>query len=467
MNTTMDEDATTLPFVETVELISIRGGHIEVPDEGARVPVGLEPLLIGRARRCAIVLDDDTVSAVHAEVQATPIGLRLVDLKSRNGTFFGDIQVTEAHLNGPFDFRCGGTRLRFVPDAPKEVLVDRARRFAGLAGTTSEMLEMLGLLKRFAPSSMPIVIRGETGTGKERVARAIHEASPRRRRPFLAVNCAAMPDSLLEAELFGHVKGAFTGAQQERKGLFVEAHGGTLFFDEVAEMSTAMQAKVLRALENGEVRPVGSDRTRKVDVRTLFATHVDLRDALNRGRFREDLYFRIANVTVEIPPLRNRLQDIGLLLQSILDDLGRPDVKVSDSDLAMLSARSWPGNIRELKNLVEVALFGASGNTISLEEAWHASHIKEKVEYRAGLYDTAKRDFERRFYTGLFASCRGNVSRIARLAGRQRSTVREALREIGLVAAADPDAEADAEGGKGPDPKGTPALLAPARRMDP
>jgi DNA-binding NtrC family response regulator len=431
----LDADAATVPVSEGTRLVAVHGGRIEVLDDGSSVRVGADRLLIGRARRCDLALDDTTVSAVHAEVQATPKGVRVVDLNSRNGIFLGDLQLTEGYLTGPCDFRCGAKRLRFVPEAPEEVLVESKNRFGDLVGTTPEMLELFGVLRRYAPSSVSIVIRGETGTGKERVARAIHDASPRSRKPFLAVNCAAMPDALLEAELFGHVRGAFTGAERDRKGLFVEADGGTLLFDEVAEMTPAMQAKLLRALENREVRPIGSERARKVDVRTLFATHADLRHGLNQGRFREDLYFRIAKITVELPPLRKRLQDIGLLLEKILEDLGSPGVKVDETGMAMLLARSWPGNIRELKNLVEVALVGSVGDALSLEEALPAIHQKEEVACGRGLYEAAKKEFERRFYTGLYAACRGNVTRIAKVAGRQRVTVREALRDLGLYVA--------------------------------
>jgi len=308
------------------------------------------------------------------------------------------------------------------------------------------MLELFAVLRRFAPSMVSIVIRGETGTGKERVARAIHEASPRRDKPFVAINCAAMPDSLLEAELFGHARGAFTGAEQERKGLFVEADGGTLLFDEVAEMSPAMQAKLLRALETKEVRPLGTDRSRKFDVRTLFATHEDLRRALNEDRFREDLYFRIGKVTVEVPPLRERLADLGLLLKDILEDLGRPDANIDDADMTMLVARSWPGNVRELRNLVEIALVGSTGDTLSLGAALPAVHEKPDSICGRGNYEEAKKDFERRFYTGLHAACRGNLTQIAKVAGRHRMTVREALREIGL--AVGPDSGTGANGEK-------------------
>jgi len=458
MTADLNADAPTLPVSDLTELVSIHGGRIEVTDDKTSIRVGSERLLIGRARRCDLVLDDPIVSAVHAEVQATPRGVHLVDLGSRNGTFIGGAQVIELYLTGPFEFRCGTRRLRFVPGASEEVVIDTSSRFGGLVGTTPEMLELFAVLRRYAPSSVSMVIHGETGTGKERVARAIHEASPRRHKPFLAVNCAAMPDALLEAELFGHVRGAFTGAERDRKGLLVEADGGTVFFDEVGEMSPAMQAKLLRALENKEVRPIGSERSRKIDVRTLFATHTDLRHALNHGRFREDLYFRIAKITVELPPLRTRMQDIGLLLDDILQDLEQPGMKIDETSMAMLMARSWPGNIRELRNLVEVALVGSTGDTLSLEQALPAIRQREEIAYGKGLYDAAKKEFERRFYTGLYAACRGNVTRIAKVAGRQRVTVRDALRDLGLYV----DPESGAPGDSAPPTDSTPSQAFPA-----
>lgn len=464
MPTDLNADAPTLPLSEATHTVSIHGGRIDSPDDGASLLLGQDRHLIGRARRCDLVLDDPTVSAVHAEVQATPKGVHLVDLSSRNGTFVGDMQVMEAYLTGAREFRCGSRRLRFVPGKSQEVVVDTSNRFGDLVGTTPEMLELFGVLRRYAPSSISIVIHGETGTGKERVARAIHEASLRGSKPFLAINCAAMPDTLLEAELFGHVRGAFTGAERERKGLFVEADGGTLLFDEVAEMTPAMQAKLLRALESREIRPIGSDRSRKVDVRTLFATHADLRHALNQGRFREDLYFRIAKVTVELPPLRKRLQDIGLLLETILEDLGRPGVKVDETAMAMLVARSWPGNIRELRNLVEVALVGSTGDALSLEEALPAVHQKDEIACSRGLYEAAKKEFERRFYTGLYAACRGNVKRIAKVAGRQRVTVREALRDLGLYVS--PESSTDEESKPLADPKHAENFSSPTTSKD-
>jgi transcriptional regulator with PAS, ATPase and Fis domain len=363
------DEALTVALPQETHVLSLRGGRIEVVGETASVPVGMERLHVGRSQRCALILDDPTVSKVHAEVQATPRGVRVVDLNSLNGTFIGEASIAEAYMTGVCEFRCGAKRLRFVAEAAREVRITAPQRFGGLVGTMPEMIELFAKLQRYSPTSMSMVIQGETGTGKERVAQAIHEASPRRDKPFVAVNCAAVADTLLEAELFGHVRGAFTGADRARDGLFVEADGGTLLFDEVGEMSSAMQAKLLRVLENQEVRPVGTGRCRKVNVRALFATHVDLRHAVNRGRFREDLYFRMAQVTVEIPPLRKRMGDLPALIEDILDQLERRGVKVDESGMSSLLTHSWPGNVRELRTVIQAALVESDGERLMLERA--------------------------------------------------------------------------------------------------
>ena len=294
------------------------------------------------------------------------------------------------------------------------------------------MIELFAKLQRYASTSMSMVIQGETGTGKELVAQAIHEASPRRHKRLVAFNCAAMTDTLLESELFGHVRGAFTGADRAHDGVFVEADGSTLLFDEVGEMSAAMQAKLLRVLENQEVRPVGTGRCRKVNVRTLFATHVDFRHAVNRGSFREDLYFRMAQVTVEIPPLRRRMDDLPVLIADILEQLERPHMKVDEKGMSALRARSWPGNVRQLRTIIEAALVESGGDRLMLERALAGTSAGAATERASGLYDDAKRDFDRRFYTALFVRFDGNLSQIAKAAGKQRVTVRAALRALGL-----------------------------------
>jgi two-component system, NtrC family, response regulator GlrR len=426
------DEAHTLPYSGEMRVLTICGGRIEVVGEVASLRVGVERLHIGRAQRCALVLDDGTVSKVHAEVQATERGVRLLDLNSLNGTFIGEIGIVEVHLTRPCEFRCGAKRLRFVPEPAHEVVVDAPQRFGGLIGTAPEMIELFAKLRRYSPTSMSMVIQGETGTGKERVAQAIHDASPRRDKPFVAVNCAAVADTLLEAELFGHVRGAFTGADRARDGLFVEADGGTLLFDEVGEMSSAMQAKLLRVLENQEVRPVGTGRSRKVNVRTLFATHVDLRHAVNRGRFREDLYFRMAEMTVEIPPLRKRMGDLPVLLQDILEQLGRPDVIVDEAAMSALQAQAWPGNVRQLRTIIQAALVESDGERLMIERALAGASTKVEPGRASGLYEDAKKEFDRRFYTALFIRFGGNLSQIAKAAGRQRVTVKTALRAIGL-----------------------------------
>jgi transcriptional regulator with PAS, ATPase and Fis domain len=426
------DEALTIALPQETHVLSLRRGRIEVVGATAYVPVDMERLHIGRSQRCALVLDDPTVSKVHAEVQATPRGLRVVDLNSRNGTFIGEASIVEAYMTRSCEFRCGAKRLRFVPEPVCEVRIDAPERFGGLVGTTPEMIELFTKLQRYAPTSMSMVIQGETGTGKERVAQAIHDVSPRRDRRFVAVNCAAVADTLLEAELFGYVRGAFTGADRARDGLFVDADGGTLLFDEVGEMSSAMQAKLLRVLEDQEVRPVGTGRSRKVNVRTLFATHVDLRHAVNRGTFREDLYFRMAQVTVEIPPLRKRMGDLPVLIHDILEQLGRPQMKVDEAGLSALLAHAWPGNVRQLRTILQAAVVESDGDRLMLERALAETSTDAQPQRTSGLYDEAKRDFDRRFYTALYIRLGGNLSQIAKAAGKQRVTVRAALRAIGL-----------------------------------
>ena len=432
MDTVADDADEALTVPQETHVFRLLRGRIEVVGEKASVPVDMERLQIGRAKNCALVLDDPTVSKVHAEVQATPRGVRVVDLNSRNGTFIGNAVIVEAYMTGLCEFRCGEKRLRFVPEPVREVQITAPERFGGLVGTTPEMIALFAKLQRYAPTSMSMLIQGETGTGKERVAQAIHEASPRSKKAFVAVNCAAVADNLLEDELFGHVRGAFTGADRDRAGLFVEADGSTLLFDEVGEMSSAMQAKLLRVLENGEVRPVGGGRCRKVNVRMLFATHVDLRHAVNQGRFRDDLYFRIAQVTVEIPPLRRRVDDLPVLIEDILEQLGSPHMKVDEAGMFALRSRSWPGNVRQLRTIIEAALVESEGEGLMVEQVLAGTSTNPQPERPSGRYDDAKQDFDRRFYTPLYVRFHGNISQIAKAAGKQRATVLSALRALGL-----------------------------------
>jgi transcriptional regulator with GAF, ATPase, and Fis domain len=226
----------------------------------------------------------------------------------------------------------------------------------GMVGSSPRMLAVFDLIEKAAPSSIPVLVQGETGTGKERVARALHELSPRRAARFVAENCASLPAGLLESELFGHVRGSFTGAIADREGHFALAHGGTLFLDEIGDMPLEMQSKLLRVLEEGEVRPVGSNRMQKVDVRVVAATHHDLATRVRERLFREDLYYRLGVVRIDLPPLRERPGDVVHLVQAFVRRFGPPGARVTPAALARLEAASWPGNVRQLENEVRRAL---------------------------------------------------------------------------------------------------------------
>ena len=239
-----------------------------------------------------------------------------------------------------------------APDKPPASDDELPMRF-GMVGASPPMQEVFSLLERLAPTPVTVLIEGETGTGKELVARALHEHSPRKKAPFLAENCAAVPANLLETELFGHVKGAFTGAVESRIGHFVAADGGTLFLDEIGDMPLEMQAKLLRVLESGEVRPVGSNETKFVDVRVVAATNRDLEAMCKERTFREDLYFRLNVVRIELPPLRERMEDLSYLVRYIAETIGKElgrSVVLASSALDALAAWHWPGNVRELEN---------------------------------------------------------------------------------------------------------------------
>ena len=250
--------------------------------------------------------------------------------------------------------------------------VQRATGDRPIVATSSAMIELLEVMERAAVFKSTILLTGESGTGKEVLARAVHSQSPRRDQAFVAVNCAAIPETLLESELFGHARGAFTGADRARRGLFVEANGGTLFLDEIGEMPMSLQVKLLRVLQEEEVRPVGESKPRPIDVRVIAATSRDLEADVAAGRFREDLFYRLNVVRLDVPPLRERPKDIPLLFDHFLarfrDTLGKPVAGIADDALAQLVSYRWPGNVRELENLVERAVILASGDRITLRD---------------------------------------------------------------------------------------------------
>lgn len=295
------------------------------------------------------------------------------------------------------------------------------------------MESMLGQARQVALSDASVLIRGKTGTGKELLARAIHNASSRASGPFVAINCAAIPEALLESELFGHCKGAFTGAISDYKGLFQAAHRGTLFLDEIGEMSISFQVKLLRALQERMVRPVGVTTMVPIDVRLLSATHINIEMAVASGSFREDLYYRMNVVTLELPPLTQRREDIPLLAKHFLAQLtGASCIKAkkfTPEALELLATSSWPGNIRQLSNVVEQVVALSTNAVLSVCEVRRALRV-ENVEILE--LNAAKRAFEHEYIVCMMNIVSGNVSHAARLSGRNRTEFYKLLNKHGL-----------------------------------
>jgi DNA-binding NtrC family response regulator len=305
-----------------------------------------EPVCIGANEANQVVLDDRHVSAFHCRLHPREGRWLLTDLGSTNGTFLDGARVAEAEVDAGARIRVGSQELR-VERPPARMAVS----MPGLLARDPALAPALELLRRAAPSSLPVMILGESGTGKEVAARAVHELSTRSAGPFVPVNCGAISRELAEAELFGHEKGSFTGAVTSAPGAFGAADGGTLFLDEIADLPAPLQVKLLRALEAGEVKPVGAARPRTIDVRVVCATHQDLRGRVRDGAFREDLFYRLRGVTVELPPLRARPADIVPLAEHFLPP---QRTFASDARARLLSYR-WPGNVRELRHVVQLA----------------------------------------------------------------------------------------------------------------
>ncbi len=303
-----------------------------------------------------MVLSDPFVSARHLRIEPRAGRWYLVDLGSTNGTLLGGSRVERAELPFGMPLQLGDVELLLEPPAPSEVA--RPAVFEQMVSKDPGMRRLFELVERVAPSDAAVAILGDTGTGKELVARALHSRSPRASGPFIPVNCSAIAETLIESELFGHEKGAFSGADRLRKGAFEEAHAGTIFLDEIGDLPFDLQAKLLRTLELGEVKRVGASRPITVDVRVVAATHRDLRAQVRAGRFREDLFYRLCVVPLTVPPLRQRRGDVRLLAETFLSASAPRGVALrwSDEALTRLEGYDWPGNVRQLRNVVQRAL---------------------------------------------------------------------------------------------------------------
>lgn len=427
----------------------------EGPDKGKELVIERERVTIGRSVICDLVLADNAVSGTHCEVIATEQGFLLKDLESTNGTKVGELKIREVWIAPGKIFAVGQTRIQFEPQQGEvEIELSGEDRFYDLVGKSVKMREIFAVLEKVAAADLTVLVRGETGTGKELIARAIHQASPREAQPLVVQDCSAIPKDLIESTLFGHERGAFTGATDRHKGSFEQAEGGTIFLDEIGELDLALQPKLLRVLENREVKRVGGDKVIPVSCRVVAATNRDLRQMVNEGTFREDLYYRLSVVQVELPPLRERPEDIPLLVEAFLEEFSRrnhPDDEdkrftLTDDAMKRLKTYPWPGNIRELKNTIERAASLADGTELGVRDLLPASQKTPAMPLPGGTAEQFVEDdvpfkeakqkvldsFEAAYLKSLLDKHGHNITRSAQAAGLTRYHLRELAKRYGI-----------------------------------
>jgi DNA-binding NtrC family response regulator len=410
---------------------------VDGPAKGASHQCITDRCTIGSGEGNDLVVDDPTVSRFHCEVVLDAGNVRLHDLGSHNGTVIDGVRVVDGFLRSGSVVHLGQTVARFeFSDAFNRPPISAETRFGALTGASTAMRQVFAVLARAAPRDVTVLLEGETGTGKSKAARSIHEASPRSAAPFVVVDCGAVHANLLESELFGHERGAFTGAVDRRIGAFEAARGGTIFLDEIAELPLDLQPKLLRVLEEREIRRVGAGAVLPIDARVVAATNRDLRAEVNAGRFRSDLYFRLAVVRVSLPPLRQRPEDIPAVLEELLEALGAGPEEAEElrtpAVLARLQRAAWPGNVRQLRNWVEQFLVLRDVPPPSTMAPWQGSlPIDPGVPYAAAR-ERLLAEFERQYLDALLRAHGGKVSRAAAAAGLDRRYVYRLLHRHGL-----------------------------------
>jgi transcriptional regulator with GAF, ATPase, and Fis domain len=453
-----DDPALTTVFVDRkATKRKLRKSRLVVeqgPEAGNRLDIASERVTIGRSVICDLALTDEAVSGTHCEIVANEMGFLVRDLGSTNGTWVGGVRVREAWLEPGAALKLGGTVIRFERGSGSiEIDLSRREQFHDLIGHGVRMREIFAVLEKVAASDLTVLVRGETGTGKELVARAIHRASKRAQRPLVVQDCSAIPANLIESILFGHERGSFTGAADRKRGCFEVADGGTLFLDEIGELDLGLQPKLLRVLETHEVQRVGGTRMIPVDVRVVAATNRDLRQMVNEGTFREDLYYRLTVVQVDLPPLRERPEDIPALARQFLEESAkrgpqgqRTHYTISDDAMTKLQAYPWPGNVRELKNTIERAVSLADESELGMQDLLPASQktppmffpggtAEQFVENEIPFKDAKQRvvdAFEAQYLKALLDKHGDNISRSARAAGLTRYHLRELAKRYGL-----------------------------------
>jgi len=411
---------------------------------GTSFPVRSAEVTIGKAPENEIVIDDPTVSRNHLVVVRQKDRFLVKDLGSTNGTFIDGAQVREGYLRPGSLLEVGDVQLRFQPKvAPVEIAPTQENRLGDLVGKSVPMRQIFALIQRIAPTDSTLLLIGETGCGKGAAAKVIHKLSPRGDAgPFIVFDCAAVSDSLIESELFGHERGAFTGAVSQRIGCLERANGGTLFLDEIDDLGLDLQPKLLRAIEDREIRRLGSSTPVSFDARIIAASKKDLWAETQAGRFREDLYFRLSVFTVTLPSLRDRKEDLPLLVDAFGGD-GLWE-RLPEAMRDQFTAHTWPGNVRELRNAIERARHMADIPELSGEALLReytvppAANGAESLPVRYSgpfkdLKDELIRSFEREYLTRLLSGSRGNIAKAAREAGLDRKHLYSLLHKYGLV----------------------------------
>ena len=439
-----DDRTRTAPGDDVPVMLRSRKIRIEVlrgPDQGHIAALPGHGARVGSGKDADIVLSDPTVSKHHVSLRVEGEAIRVLDNKSRNGTLLDGVRVLDAYARPDSVLTLGATTLRLrLLDEAIDLPLSPRDRFGDLLGRSVAMRRMFSLLERVAPTDMTVLIEGETGTGKELVAEGIHQHSLRAGRPFVVFDCSAVSPTLIESELLGHKKGAFTDARADRPGRFEEADGGTLFLDEIGELPFEMQPKLLRAIERREVRRLGDDKVRRVDVRLVAATNRSLSVEIDRGRFRDDLYHRLAEVVVRVPPLRSRLDDIPLLVHHLEATLRaqKPSLApLDEATLARFRAMSWPGNVRELRNKVRFALLLGLERPQVVEAEPAVSLPAGDLAIRLGEPlleggERARAAYERAYLGMALERTGNNVTRTAELAGVGRRYIQRAMERYGL-----------------------------------
>jgi len=445
-----------LKLEEGPSVVSLRKCQLLVvdgPNRGKKLMLNKGVTTIGKRETNDLVLADKTVSRNHIEIKYAEDGFLLRDLESTNGTFINGTRVKEAYLVPGDHIKVGITTLEFVAYDEKVRIEPSAQHsFGMLVGKSTKMRQIFSILEKISPTHATVIIEGDTGTGKELVARAIHENSQRKGKSFVVFDCSAVAPNLIESELFGHERGSFTGAVKSRRGAFEEANGGTIFLDEIGELTPELQPKLLRALEQREIKRVGSNAAVKIDVRVVCATNRNLRKEIEEGRFREDLYYRLSVVKISLPSLKERLDDIPPLVERFLTTAKynrKPDgevkvTKVDDDALKLLSRYEWPGNVRELNNVIERACSFVEGDTISkphldfiFAELSHGEERTERMRVEADVpFKDAKQkiveSFEKEYLVDLLKRNNHNLSKASREAKIDRKHLRNLLKKYGI-----------------------------------